>query len=383
LWLAFRTFLIFHETKLMKSQKWLVVCVSVVLFGAGRVMAQADRPLDDIPLEVRTADRLTDVHRQEIHQYISGWVGVLQDNSNPQQQGMAREKLTNGIIPVGTETVSNDYQNEYSKEINDALLPLIKSDQMRVRLLAGIVAGRVAERTGNIALLPIATGLLNDKNDAVLLWGMRVGRYVLPSLLRTGLQNSPLGQQMADVVHAHPEIPLANDAYDAADLPPEAGGPALQAAAEQTLLLLRTRVNVYTKACPVDPQADSTGTTFLTIRAWGALPPEQRFEATQEISDLLSVMAQRCLVDGSDHMARSLAGLQPVAGAIDVIGTDEQAQDVVNAAKPVAQQRFSPQTPPQQIMDLVAKIYPALVAVPDFSKLKAPPSLQTSATTQR
>ena len=57
----------------------------------------------------------------------------------------------------------------------------------------------------------------------------------------------------------------------------------------------------------------------------------------------------------------------------------EQLQDVVNAAKPLAQQRFSPQTPPQQIADLVAKIYPALVAVPDFSKLKAPPQLESAA----
>jgi hypothetical protein len=71
-----------------------------------------------------------------------------------------------------------------------------------------------------------------------------------------------------------------------------------------------------------------------------------------------------------------------VAAAIYVIGTAAQAQDVVNAAKPIAQQRFSPQTPPQQIVDLVAKVYPALIAVPDYSKLKTPPQLESAATTQ-
>ena len=360
----------------MKSNYWLAVCLSVVLVCAGRSLAQADKPLDDIPLEVRTADRLSDVQKQEVHQYITGWVGVLPDSTNPQQQAAARDKLANGAVPIGTETASLDYQNEYAAEINDALLPLTKNAAMRVRLLAGIVAGRVAEKINNTRLEALAVALLQDKSNAVVLWGMRTGRYVLPWVLRNPMQNSPLPAAMVTAMAAHPEIPLANDAYEAADLANESGNAPLLAAAQQTLHLLQARVDEYQRACPVDPSADSVGTTFLSISAWGILPPEQRIDTVQQISDLLSVMSQRCLADGPDQIARTLSGLQFVAKAIYVIGTAEQAPEVVTAANAVAQQHFAPQTPPGDIIALVAKIYPALVAVPDFAKLKAPPKLQ-------
>lgn len=354
----------------------------MAVLGCAAFAAAQDRPLEDMPLEVRTAAQLTEVQSQEIHQYITGWTGVLADNSNPQQQGVARDKLVNGVVSIGTETASVSYQNTYSKELNDALMPLTKRPDVRSRLLAGIVAGGVADRTGNVALQPLAMALLADKSDAVVIWGMRTARYVLTTLLQIGNDDSPLGPQMAAALKNHPGVPIANAAYDACDLSNVTAPQPLLAAAKQALLLLHTRVGVYIHTSPIDPSADSVATTFLSIRAWNYLSPEQRLDAVQQISNMLSVMAQRCQADGNDLMPRMISGLQFVAKAIYVIGTTEQSTNVLNAIKPVAEQHFTSQTPAQDIVSLVQKIYPALITVPDFAKLKPPPTIESGATSQ-
>jgi hypothetical protein len=364
----------------MKRHHCFALCLIVSLTSAPSVPAQTDKPLDTIPLEVRTADQLTAVQRQEVQQYISDWVAILQDDSNPQQQSVARDKLTSDVVAVGTQGASIDYQSEYAGTIDKDLMPLTANPDTRVRLLAGIVAGRVAEHVSNARLADLALALLNDKSDAVVVWGMRTARYVMPWVLVNPMVNSPLPPAVISAVRNHPDIPLAEDAYEAFIPPAGADSNALLAAVGQIMDLLRIRIGEYQRLCPVDPAADSFGTTFLSIRGWPVMAAPQRLEAVQQISNLLSVMAQRCLADDRAEMPRLLAGLQPVAAAIYVIGNAEQAPNVVAAAKPVAQQHFGPQTPPQQIIDLVAKMYPALVAVPDFAQLKPPPPLIQSTT---
>jgi hypothetical protein len=364
----------------MKLQHCLAL--GLTLICSANLSAQSDKLLDDVPLEVRTADRLTDVQKQEVQQYINGWVGEMADGSNPSQQGQARDKLTTGANAVGTETASADYQSQYAGTMNDALLPLTKNADMRTRLLAGVVAGRVAERMNNARLEPVAVALLNDKSDAVVLWGMRTARYVLPWILQNPMQKSALPDAMANALLNHPRIPIANDAYEGANLPPQTSGPTLLAAAQQVIHMLHARVQVYEKTCPVDPSADATGTTFLSSTAWSVLPAGQRLDSAQQISDLMSVMAQRCLADGPSSFPRIIAGLQPVAAAVFVIGNADQAPGVVNAARPVALQHFQANTPPQDILTLVQKVYPALVSVPEFSKLQAPPKVVVAPTTR-
>lgn len=363
----------------MKLHHCFALYLSVALSLPAVVFAQADKPLDSIPLDVRTTDQLSDVQRQEIHKYISDWVAILQDNSDPKQQGLARDKLFSDITAPGGPNPSVDYQNEYAKTINDALMPLTKNPDTRIRLLASIVAGRVAEHVSNARLEPIAIVLLNDKSDAVILWGMRTARFVLPWMLSNPVtQNSALPAAILTAVKDHPTLPLAQDAYEASDLAANAGNGPLLAAVDQTIKLIQTRVGVFERVCPVDPAADSTGTTFLSIRAWTIMQPPQRLAAMQQISDLLAVMSKRCLADGQASVTKALSGIQPVAAAIYVIGTAEQATDVVNASKAVAQAHFLPQTTPKEIDNLVSKIYPTLVSVPDFAQIKPPPAIQTA-----
>ena len=90
-------------------------------------------------------------------------------------------------------------------------------------------------------------------------------RYVLPWVLSNpAIQNSALPGAILSAIKQHPEIPLAQDAYEASDLAAAAGnGPALPcgAADQTTKLIQRTRVGVYrARSCPVDPTADSAGT---------------------------------------------------------------------------------------------------------------------------
>ena len=68
---------------------------------------------------------------RKFRKFIADWVGVLQDNSNPKQQGLARDKLSSDITAPGAPNASIDYQNEYAKTINDALMPLTKNADTR------------------------------------------------------------------------------------------------------------------------------------------------------------------------------------------------------------------------------------------------------------
>lgn len=363
----------------MKLLHRFASCLLVLSLSSPLLLAQADKPLENIPLEVRTADQLSDVYKKEIQKYISDWVEILKDNSNPQQQSTARDKLTGAAMALGAQNASVGYRSFYASTLNNALMPLTKSPDMRIRLLAGIVAGRVAERVNNTELADVALALVNDKTDPVVIWGMRTARYVMPWLLRNPAVSSPLPKAIVTAVSNHPSVPVATDAYRAFALPEGAPNAAIVQGAIDTLDLLSARINQYERVLPFDPTADSIGTTYLSIRAWPVLDASQRLQTVQEISDLISVMAQRAAVEDHSKTPEIIDGIQPVAAAIYVIGSAEQATALVNAVKPLAQKRFTPQTTAQELQSVADPIYPALKAVPDFAQIKPPPSIAAGA----
>jgi hypothetical protein len=340
---------------------------------AGAGAAAGGKPRETIELDVRAAEKLSPEQQQAIKQYVTDWTAVLADNSNPQQQSTAREKLAGAAGGVGNKSASGEYLTFYAAAVNEALKPLVQTQDVRTRLLAGIVAARVAERVNNTNLEEVGAALLNDNSDAVALWGMRTARYVIPWILRNPMQDRGLVKQVVPAVQGHANVPMIADAYSAFDVGTNAGAEPTSRGVARTLELVNMRVQQYLNGIPDDPGADAIGTTFMTReQVWKQLKPDQRVAVVQGISDLLAAMGQRAAAEDRANLPRVYAGIQPVAAALVVIANNENASALRDLLTPLTA-RITPTTTGADTQATIQKIYPAIQAIPAFAAVKPPP----------
>src|SRR5437763_1905178 len=95
----------------------------------------------------------------------------------------ARPALENRLAPLHRPPPPSSAADEsaYATALNNALLPLFRNPDARVRLDAAIVAGRVAGRIGTPQFLaPAALAAVNDKAEPVVLWGVKAAYYIIP-----------------------------------------------------------------------------------------------------------------------------------------------------------------------------------------------------------
>jgi hypothetical protein len=340
-----------------------------------------------LPIEIRTTTN-GDAARPTIQTFLDKQVAQL-SSTVPSEQSAAREAIAAEVVPpIGPTAVplSPVFYDLYAGILNDDLKPLEKNPDPRVRLNVAIAAARVAENAGNARLSPLVTDLLGDQSPAVILWAIKASKFLLPQILANAVTapNDSLLPTLIKTVQSHSKSgPIIQGAYDALRVDstivsPAAWGQVVPAAVAATQTLLENRITRYQAGIPSLPVVDANATTFLSdAQIWRAQDNAQQQRSVQDIADLMSVVAQRW-DSASPNERLDLAKLMRDApGGIWVVGQNIGNSDLQHAEE---QFKITPSMSAAQVSAQVDALRTAIKNTPNFSDLKAAPSLEPIAT---
>ncbi|HTL27802.1 MAG TPA: hypothetical protein VL282_01215, partial [Tepidisphaeraceae bacterium] len=188
-----------------------LLCLGLMIFLSGALSVRAAL----IDASVKTSTEANTV-RAAVGPFIQAQVATLQKD-DPAAQSSAREALTAEASLPGSKSPSSTYLDIYSEELNKALLPVLDNPNMRVRLNAAIAAARVAQAAQTIRLAELAQKALEDKQDAVVIWGLQIARFTIPAVSNNPVAaaNDKLVPAVVKFVTEHPRATVTQYGYDA------------------------------------------------------------------------------------------------------------------------------------------------------------------------
>ena len=329
---------------------------------------------------LKTSAEFTADHKAGIQGFMSTAVVNLASDQNPLQQARARNALINETLINGQPSASATYLDVYAQTLNQQLLPLTKHPSARVRLNAAIVTANVAVIANNIHLAPTALAFLSDQSDAIVLWGMKAARAIIPAELAfPGQFNAALTNAIVPTVvkHSHGQVAgaIALEAYAALSIdvwgrnpPPAQINPMIP----HMLTLLHERLKLYIKGVPPSPRAEQTGTNFLTNpKVWPLLNKDQQVEAMQAIVDLISLAGQQAQAANPGDFFELVQTIQRAASGVSTVLPPNSAQALAPAAALVPGKDSK-----ATVQQAVQGVLQAVKAVPQFGQLKDPPQIQ-------
>ena len=314
-----------------------------------------------------------------IKTFIDGYVGPLTSGA-PAAAAAARDKL----IDAAGAGASPAFLAAYAGLLDAAIAPALQNDSEIVRLNAGIVVARVAERSDSGALSPATLILLNDKSRNVVLWGVKSARWVIPALLRAGppAAANPLLTAVVKAVGTHGQGaiggPIVVEAYETLMIDALSNNPKRRPTAAMVTAvipfmhqLLQQRVAAYQKGLPPEPGADSRGTLFLVdATVWGLHTPPQRVTSIQAMSDLVGLGAQHAATASQGDLADLGYMIGLVSKAIAVVPQNASIQAQLGPAMKIDHRANA-----AQIQAAVGAIPAALKTVKEFAALTPPPAV--------
>jgi hypothetical protein len=290
------------------------------------------------------------------------------------KQKQARKELVDGGAGGGL-----TFALAYATDVNSAAVALLATNpNVRVRINVGVVVAGVAEGTKSTKLDGAVLALLGDKSEAVKLWGIKAARFILPSLANPAQQK--LAERVVQEAKDKPTGPIVDEAYEALKTMagPAAVGPLLD--------LLDSRIKQYEKiGTPEDPQYDWKPLEYLlqknvAMNVWGTLTSAQQAQVMQAAVNLLSLAAQR----GDDPAARNIRDqlqetVSNVSGALlqpfDAITDPVAKKKVMDAAIAASKNARAGSRPLSLYNPFVKDLVDAILVLPAYKDLKAPPSL--------
>jgi len=307
-------------------------------------------------------------------------------SGDPAAAAQGRDELIDNVSP-GRVAPSPAFLAEFARQLDTGIAPALQHENEYVRLNAGIVIARAAERTDSPALRSATLTLLNDKSRNVVLWGVKSAGFVIPAILRSaGKADDLLGAVVKAVAtHGHGAIggPIVVEAYEALTIN------ALSSNAKRrptpamitTVIpymhqLLQQRVLAYQKGIPPEPAAESRGTLFLVDgTVWGLHTPPQRVTSIQAMSDIIGLAAQHAGTASPNDLADLGYMIGLVSKAIGVVPQNAPIKAQLDPAMKVDQR-----TNAAAIQAAVAAVAPALKTVKDFAAITPPPAIAPAAT---
>jgi hypothetical protein len=317
--------------------------------------------------------------RPKVEALIKAEVAKL-TSKNPSIERDAREALVAEVVPGGTPTVtpSAQFLDVYAEVLNAELDPLTKNPEVGVRLSAGIVASRVAERANNARLLPTVINLLKDERAPAVYWGVKASKHLLvPVLSAPNSANNPLMPAFQAAVKKHIKFgPMVQAAYDAFKGGERAPAPVILAMVKSVHEIMELRQEQFMAGIPELPASEAAAMDFLTkTNVWKHQSPQSQFKSVQLISNLAALAGQR--VGGAQTAERNELAvlLRQAGGVIQVIGTGNQA---VNDAAKKLYLSAGVGMGTDQMADNAKVLYPALKQYPAWKDLKPPPAIQAA-----
>jgi hypothetical protein len=356
----------------------LFVLASLVCMTLAAPVVCAQNAVGTVPPAVKSAAEIAP-HRAGIDGFINKAVAQLA-GEDPVAQAKARQAIENEARlpgPGGNNAATPAYLDLYAQLLAQALKPLTTNPSARVRLNAAIAAAGVAQAVNNTHLSGVALAFINDKSDAVVLWGLKAARWIIPAQLRAALADLSLVNAIVPAVKAHPNGVIGGaivvEAYDALVLDIFGRKMAitpvmLKATAPQVLALLKTRLEQYRLGVPPTPRAEGIGSGFLSHRdVWTQLTPAQQLDVMQTLCDLLALAAQQAVAANKGDLTDLIVMIARVASAISI------------NADPSVTAKLQPATVVKNLAEIQASvpaILPTLRGLAPYKALKDPPAVQ-------
>ena len=229
--------------------------------------------------------------QQQMSQWVTANLAILASGS-PADQAKVRDVLIEAMPKLGANGVVPAYIDGYARALDDALVIALKANPpLRQRLVLAVIAAKAAERAEDAStpLSDTAEVLLQDSSEAVVLWGMKTAKYVLPGKLTLGANAyNGLLNRIVPVGSKYPG-PVLEEAYQALTLwpmklksqPAELAKPPVIARVKIVLphvqALLAKRVADWAGGTLKSPIVEAEATGFLTIPGvWPIQTPVQQ-----------------------------------------------------------------------------------------------------------
>ncbi len=323
--------------------------------------------------------------RAVIVPFIQQQVANLQKD-DPAAQSAARDALAAEAGGGNQKGPSVFYLDSYADELNKQLLPVMKNPNWRVRLSAAITAARVAQAAQTSRLADVASAALDDQSDAVVVCGLEIARYTIPSIASNPGAKDSLMPKVVALVTKRPTATFTQYGYNALSLDliemakvrpwtPQQWTTALSHVIPGIQEIFRKRLDEYANGVPDDPQQERRAALILTHQlAWAAQalhPPEQQV-TLQLLVDLMSFASQRA-VTAKDNQTRDqlIELVSYTASAIGVTGDPQ----LTAAVSPL--ERFPRGTPAETVAQSVQAAIQAIRT--NQPGVKAPPAVRAVA----
>jgi hypothetical protein len=344
----------------------------LVFFAVG--FGSGARAQDSISDAIKTAT--TPPASNALKGFFSTQIARLKKADNPSEQSVARDLLISELSPRGPGESKPPYIIAYCQAVNTAVLELMKDPAMRTRLNAGIVLAKVAEKGADLSLVDATIAVLNDKSDAVSLWGGKSARaLIMPYLQSAPAGNMPMIDALVKSVKSHPKSGgLAQEALDGLAMDytvVKLAVPVIQKAIPVQQDLLGFRVSLYTTSLPDEPGVERQAMGFLSANLKHHTP--QQLEQTAQIyQDMLAVTVQHA-AEGTDP-ERLLTIIRQSAYSMGALGPNI-AQVSAKFAQVSRGSNFA------ALEGQLDTVHNAIAADPAYSNVKSYPKISSTATT--
>jgi hypothetical protein len=248
--------------------------------------------------------------------WVTATISTLNSGS-PSEQQVARKQLIQAVEMKGA-------PSGYPATFAAAILPVLQGGNARAKLNAAIALERIANKTASPSLLPAIEALLDDRCDAIALWGIKSAR---PLIAAGGAPASALAGKVAATVKAHLGCgSIAEEAYAA--LLQDSIQPA---DVDPLLATLQARTAAYGMgAPPPSPLAEQSVPAYLAAGCWSHATPDGRVRILTAVAKFTCATAG-AIGDGSrDRSILQMARIS--AEALEVIGTQMGNDPLVAAA---------------------------------------------------
>ncbi len=355
-----------------------VTFVGVIGLPSAALARPQDAPgtaanVDAIDNSIRTADNAGN-SRAAIEAFLNSQVTKLQ--SDVTSAAAARKRITAQV----SGTTSASFRDEYIRLLDERIEPVLRHENPFLRLNAAIALEGVARATRNPRLIDLTRQLISDPSPGVSLWGIKSAGALVTESLQQVVGNETLIPAIVAAVKRSPRSgPLAEEAYRAFQLelfgnnrPNDAvinrgAMPVVNA----TLDLMNTRLAMYgpgvpddqqpdqimplLPATPASPLAENSAMILLSHGPiWTRLDAPTKNNAVATLRDMLVALrdstvraadAANAAADDQNERDRRITLRQGLTGllkttsqTLEVIGSLESKQPVVNAAQRLAGQ---------------------------------------------
>jgi hypothetical protein len=257
---------------------------------------------------------------------------------------------------------SQQFQSLYATLLAKTLLPLTKPNvSLRTRLNVAIVTREIAAKSyKNVSsdpLAPLVSAELSDKQEPVVLWGLKAARYVIPAVATNAGNAAALSKLVVQAAKAHGDSgPVIEEAYGALILEPTLAGSILP----DLLDLLEWRTKQYQGGANTPPStlAEQSVTVFLSVNAFPAVNanPVILNRTLKDVADFSCAVLQSFAA--GNNSGDLIEMIRATGSAINAFGQQLANNDLKAAGDAIA--KVGPNTPAGQVTASCAALAAAL-----------------------